>query len=799
MDPTPLIRSLLEAIRHRSLWQVLGAYAVICWSLLQVVDQLVQQGLLPGGVYRIALGLVLVGLLLVLTAVVVHGREMWGPQEGSVLSPLFTWWGLLIVGGGALTLWAAVSVVGWLAWGSGEGTTAPADADDTARTIAVLPFSFQGSSDFSYLGNGIVDLLGTRLDGAGDLRSVDARAVLAQFAEEPPPDLDPDRARVIAGGFGAHHFVLGSIVEIAGRLEITVKLYGEDGGEGPFSEAAVGGSAEELFDMVDEMAAHLLSGMYEEVGDRGRRIAGVTTGSLPAFKAYLEGEAAFRQGRFHAAVEAFQRSVSLDSLYALGFYRLSVAAEWDTQTRLSQWAAMRAADGADRLSDRDRDLLDAHLAWRRGAYEEAQSQYRSFVGRYPEDVEAWFQLGEALFHGNPMLGRSLIESRFAFERVASLEPDHAASLLHLMRIAARERDIREVDSLSAVLLGIRGSDREPEERAMWAYSSEGETRQREFLEWLQRRSDQAIVNAAVGAGFYAFDLTGLLEVAALLTEPSRAREVRVLGHRWRAFAFMARGEWEKAGRELDAVEPLDPGQALETRVLLALTPYSPVTLEELRDLRTKLVSMEPIDFPASGNPSFFFSVHDRIHRPIREFLLGRLSLALGEVPRALDHASALEAMETPLGVGTMARDLSRGIRAEALRLEGRAEEAYELLARDQPEIFYHYTTVSPFVSLVPVRFLRGELLRDLGRDAEALEWFENLVQLNPGELPLLPIALCRRAELLEGMGRSEAAAEVRSRLSVLWAGADEDLRERVGLAPESGPRPARGGLLLPTR
>ena len=55
-----LFRNLLEEIHRRSLWQVLGAYAVISWGFLQVADQLVQQQLLPSGAYRFALGLVLV-------------------------------------------------------------------------------------------------------------------------------------------------------------------------------------------------------------------------------------------------------------------------------------------------------------------------------------------------------------------------------------------------------------------------------------------------------------------------------------------------------------------------------------------------------------------------------------------------------------------------------------------------------------------------------------------------------------------------------------------------------------------
>jgi len=39
--------------------------------------------------------------------------------------------------------------------------------------VAVLPFTVHGSGDLAYLGDGMVNLLGTSLDGAGDLHTVD--------------------------------------------------------------------------------------------------------------------------------------------------------------------------------------------------------------------------------------------------------------------------------------------------------------------------------------------------------------------------------------------------------------------------------------------------------------------------------------------------------------------------------------------------------------------------------------------------------------------------------------------------
>jgi tetratricopeptide (TPR) repeat protein len=239
---------------------------------------------------------------------------------------------------------------------------------------------------------------------------------------------------------------------------------------------------------------------------------------------------------------------------------------------------------------------------------------------------------------------------------------------------------------------------------------------------------------------------------------------------------MARGEWSQAHRELGSADALDPAQALEARILFSLAPYSPVDQNGLRGLRERLENLDLGQLPVRGNPSFFFSVHDNIHPHIREYLLGLLSLEVGETRRALNHASVLEAMEAPPEVGTMARDLARGIRAGVLRKQGRLQEALAELTRDPPEIFYHLTLASPFVSLVNERFLRAELLRELGREDEALAWYDNLIQLNTSELPWLPVTLMRRAEILRDRGDTVAEAEAYDQLLALWSGADAELR-----------------------
>ena len=63
---------------------------------------------------------------------------------------------------------------------------------------------------------------------------------------------------------------------------------------------------------------------------QAERMEAMTTSSLPALRAYLEGEAAYRRSDFATAVGAYERAVAQDSLFALevpALGRLWVAGE----------------------------------------------------------------------------------------------------------------------------------------------------------------------------------------------------------------------------------------------------------------------------------------------------------------------------------------------------------------------------------------------------------------------------------------------------------------------------------------
>jgi len=170
-------------------------------------------------------------------------------------------------------------------------------------------------------------------------------------------------------------------------VRISAAMY-DRGRDQDVAQSSVEGETGELFHLVDRLAANLIASRYREPHQRLTRVAAVSTRSLPAFKAYIEGEDAYRGGRYAEAIEAIQKAVGADSTFALAYYRLSDAADRAGRPQLARSSAGQALRYRRPLGERERRLIEAQHAWLLGRGGEAESLCRSLVADYPDDVEA---------------------------------------------------------------------------------------------------------------------------------------------------------------------------------------------------------------------------------------------------------------------------------------------------------------------------------------------------------------------------------------------------------------------------
>jgi hypothetical protein len=114
------------------------------------------------------------------------------------------------------------------------------------------------------------------------------------------------------------------------------------------------------------------------------------------------------------------------------------------------------------------------------------------------------------------------------------------------------------------------------------------------------------------------------------------------------------------------------------------------------------------------------------------------------------------------------QDLAIVVRAEVAREGDGAGRALEILEK-APLWTRHPLDerISPLVGHYYPVFLRGELLREMGRLEEALRWyrpFEMTVQVPPATL-----ALHRRRQILRQLGDEQRAGKLADRVRERWA------------------------------
>lgn len=651
----------------------------------------------------------------------------------------------------------AVALVGaTVAWRRGR----PPPPDVTR--FVVLPFEVRGPTDLSYLSDGMALLLGATLDGAGPLRGVDPRSVL-RFVESRHGGTDPaGLAAAVVRRFGAGAYVSGTVVGAGGRLSLHAVLHDADGtllaetSTPPVDEAGV-------FEMVDRVARELVGGEYAGAGDRLVRLAALTTPSLPALKAYLEGERAYRAGRFVEASSSFERAALADTAFALAHYRLSLSMLWaDVPDTLPFDADARAIRHADGLANHDRMLIRAYAAWRSGQADRAEDVYRNVLTLYPDDAEAWHQLGETLFHYNPLRGRPVEEARGAFERVLQLDPDNWGALWHLMLIAGAGGRPVEVRDLADRLLTL-GPDpgQALEIRAFRAYAG-GDPSERGLVAGEIGVADPlAVYDVAWRVAVDLHDPTRARELVRVSTKPDRLPEPRRLAYANLAFLDVALGQDRAAARDLDALEALGGGWLpLEVRTIAAVAPMHGATEARLGALRRTLLTWRPA------------RDDDVLLRPL---LLSLVDLALGDTAAAGGRADSLALVARQLARGSEQAGFVAFIRAAVDHAGGRDDEAMRRLEETPTERWFGWATTSPIQAAAPARWLHAELLERAGRHREALSWYASFGEHSLSDLVYLAPAHVRSAAVEEALGDTAAARAHLERSLELWSDADPSL------------------------
>jgi eukaryotic-like serine/threonine-protein kinase len=432
-----------------------------------------------------------------------------------------------------------------------------------AETIAILPFNATGPG-VEVLGEGMVDLLSTNLQGVGGVRTVDPRAVLRQWSGRGKGGGGGvEQALALGRKLGAGSVVLGSAVSTGNRVRLAADLYSVAGDR--LGRAQVDGAADSVLGLVDRLSVALLRDVWRSREPvPSLQISALTTDSLAALRAYLEGEKAYRHVAFDSALAAYTRAIEVDSTFALAHLRRALVFGWTGGygSPQSVEAAAAAFRFADRLQPRERRLLNGYRAFDQGQVGAIDS-LKAFVTEYPDDLEGWYYYGEALFHLRELRPVSADSIIAVFDRVLQVDSSLVPAVIHQLNLAALFRD-RAQDDRSRRIFDRYAS---PAHRHVEDVTA--------ALVWGPRPADSVFANVmsqrfgtspatALGAVWRRQDATSDT-VLSLFRWAARAGP-RTPGFQQRgliarAYATVATGRLTEALPLIDSVNAADPGRA----------------------------------------------------------------------------------------------------------------------------------------------------------------------------------------------------------------------------------------------
>jgi DNA-binding SARP family transcriptional activator len=274
------------------------------------------------------------------------------------------------------------------------------------QRVVVAPFRVVGADpSLAYLRDGMVELLSARLADDSLARSVDAGAVLGAWRSaglSPAMDVPRDTIVKLATRLGAERVVVGSVVGSPARTVLTATVLtlptGTVSGQG-----SVAGPVDSLTTLIDRLAARLLVSQAGQEDD----LSHFMSSSLPAVRAYLAAQAAFRLGDFGVAIRGYSTALRQDSTFALAALHEALAADRIArETPLRHGVALAWAARND-LGDRDKARLFALTGPRYPALPtgvELTTAWQHMVDLAPQNADSWYELALRVLHDGAAAG-----------------------------------------------------------------------------------------------------------------------------------------------------------------------------------------------------------------------------------------------------------------------------------------------------------------------------------------------------------------------------------------------------------
>ena len=429
----------------------------------------------------------------------------------------------------------------------------------SASRIAVLPLAPSvADTALTRLGRDLVFTVSANLDDVGEIRTVDAHTILAQSAN-PTTGVSLPNAAALGRRFGAGSVVHGSIARLSPRLvRLDLGLFTSDSLT-PIARASVTASPDSVAVLSDSITRALLQHIWRRGEPPTPSLdAALKTRSVPALRAFLEGERALVENRWEDAAEAYASAISADSTFWLPYWRYAFSrGYWEGNDIDSLVVKAFQTHRAD-LPPADRLSIESFMAVR-DSFSVALALAKEVTQRFPDYWFGWLVYGDYLVHRAPILGFRVAEAGPVLERALQLNPRLVPAWEHLIWVYCKRRDpagaIRALEALGRLGAGpslesAEGFDELVQFRLLARLAETGGKADRALIDSVARTSAKG-----GGAGGGLLGWCGFRQAQAEISRQvlrlGAAPDVAARHRRFLAFLWVGRGAWDSVSVALD--------------------------------------------------------------------------------------------------------------------------------------------------------------------------------------------------------------------------------------------------------
>jgi serine/threonine protein kinase/tetratricopeptide (TPR) repeat protein len=247
----------------------------------------------------------------------------------------------------------------------------------------------------------MLSLLITDLSTTGQIKVLSRQRlfdIVGSLGEEPGALLDPSLARKVSQTANVKWVLTGEILQIEPQYVVTAEISDPISGTILASQSVQGKTDDDVFAVVDELGAQVLSSFSSRQGSEpadaepgdNMPLSAVTTTSAEAYNLYLDGLDLKRKFYTTDAYESLSEAVRTDSTFAMAYLALSSMSSPDANRK----AIENAYRYIDRVTPRERLWILATRAKLADPpkYDEAIAHLEELIEKFPEDLDAYTEL-----------------------------------------------------------------------------------------------------------------------------------------------------------------------------------------------------------------------------------------------------------------------------------------------------------------------------------------------------------------------------------------------------------------------